>query len=29
MVKITPDGKYYVHSFSRLLTDLFVVDGLR
>ena len=29
MLNITPDGKYYVHSFSRLLTDLFVVDGLK
>jgi Tol biopolymer transport system component len=29
MLSITPDGKCYVHSFSRLLTDLFVVDGLR
>jgi serine/threonine protein kinase len=26
---ITPDGRHYVHSYSRLLTDLFVVDGLR
>ncbi len=26
---ITPDGRYYVHSYTRLLSDLFVVDGLR
>jgi hypothetical protein len=26
---ITPDGRHYVHSYSRLLSDLFVVDGLR
>jgi hypothetical protein len=29
MVQISPNGKYYVHSYSRLLTDLFVVEGLR
>jgi hypothetical protein len=23
------DGKHWVHSYSRLLTDLFVVEGLR
>jgi hypothetical protein len=26
---LSPDGRYYVHSYSRLLTDLYVVDGLR
>jgi len=26
---ISPDAKYYVHSYSRLLSDLFVVDGLK
>jgi hypothetical protein len=26
---ITPDGKSYVYSFSRTLSDLYLVDGLR
>ena len=26
---ISPDARYYVHSYSSLLSDLFVVDGLR
>jgi hypothetical protein len=26
---ISPDAKYYVHSYSRLLSDLFIVDGLK
>jgi hypothetical protein len=29
MFAISPDGRHYVHSYSRLLTDLFVVEGLR
>ena len=29
IVDVTPDAKYYVHSYSRLLTDLFVVKGLK
>jgi hypothetical protein len=29
MFAISPGGKHYVHSYSRLLTDLFVVDGLK
>jgi Tol biopolymer transport system component len=28
MVAITRDAKYYVHSYSRLLSDLLVVNGL-
>jgi Tol biopolymer transport system component len=26
---LTADGRYYVHSYSRLLTDLYVADGIR
>ena len=26
---LTPDGRHYVHSYSRLLTDLYVVEGIR
>ena len=26
---IAPDGRHYVHSYSRLLSSLYVVDGLR
>jgi hypothetical protein len=26
---ITPNGRYYVHSYSRLLVDLYVAQGLR
>jgi dipeptidyl aminopeptidase/acylaminoacyl peptidase len=26
---LTPDGRYYTHSYSRLLTDLYVVEGIR
>jgi hypothetical protein len=26
---ITPDARHYVHSYSRLLSDLFLVQGLR
>jgi len=29
IVDVTPDGRHYVHSYSRLLTDLFIVKGLR
>jgi hypothetical protein len=28
-VVITPDAKSYAYTFSRLLSDLFVVEGLR
>ena len=28
-IAITPDGRSYVRSYSRLLSDLFVVEGLR
>jgi Tol biopolymer transport system component len=28
-VSSTPDAKYFVHSYSQLLVDLFVVEGLR
>jgi hypothetical protein len=28
-VFITPDGRYWVHGYSRLLTDLYVAEGLR
>jgi Tol biopolymer transport system component len=28
-VVVTPDGKYYAYTYSRLLSDLFVVEGLR
>ncbi len=26
---LTPNGRYYVYSYSRTLSDLFVVEGLR
>jgi hypothetical protein len=29
VIGITPDGRHYVHSYSRLLTELFLVEGLR
>ena len=29
LIDVSPNGKYYVHSYSRLLTDLFVVEGLK
>jgi Tol biopolymer transport system component len=29
MFGISPNARYYVHSYSRLLSDLFVVEGLR
>ena len=28
-VVVTPDGKYYAYTYSRLLSDLFVVEGLK
>ena len=28
-VLITPDGKSYVYSFGQMLSDLYLVDGLR
>ena len=28
-VFLTPDGRYWVHSYSRLLIDLYVADGVR
>jgi len=28
-VVVTPDGKYYAYTYSRQLSDLFVVEGLR
>jgi dipeptidyl aminopeptidase/acylaminoacyl peptidase len=28
VIAVSRDGRYYVHSYSRLLTDLFVVTGL-
>jgi eukaryotic-like serine/threonine-protein kinase len=29
ILDVTPDGRHWVHSYSRLLTDLFVVKGLK
>jgi len=29
VLAIAPDGRHYVHAYSRLLTDLYVVRGLR
>lgn len=29
VVAVSRDGRHYVHSYSRLLSDLFLVDGLR
>lgn len=28
-ISITPDGKYYAYSFERVLSDLYLVDGLK
>ena len=28
-VAVTPDGRAYAYSFARLLSDLYVVSGLR
>ncbi len=28
LVHVTPDARHWVHSYARLLSDLFVVDGL-
>ena len=28
-IYITPDGRYWLHGYSRLLTDLYVAEGLR
>jgi hypothetical protein len=27
-IYITPNGRYWVHTYSRLLTDLYTVEGL-
>ncbi len=27
-VYITPNGRFWIHSYSRLLTDLYTVEGL-
>ncbi len=29
LIVVSPDGRYYVHSYSRLLSSLYVVEGLR
>jgi len=29
IIDVTPDARHYVHSYSRLLSDLFVVKGLK
>jgi eukaryotic-like serine/threonine-protein kinase len=29
LLALSPDGRYYVHSYSRLLSSLYVVEGLR
>ena len=29
VLAVAPDAQHYVHSYSRLLTDLFLVHGLR
>jgi hypothetical protein len=29
LLAISPDAKYYVHSYSRMLSELLVVSGLR
>jgi hypothetical protein len=26
---LTPDGRYYAYSYLRVLSDLFLVEGLR
>jgi hypothetical protein len=28
-VYVTPNGRFWIHSYARLLTDLYVVEGLR
>jgi hypothetical protein len=28
-IQITPDGKSYAYTFSRFLTELYVIEGLR
>jgi len=28
-VSITPDGKYYAYSFERVLSNLYLVEGLK
>lgn len=28
-VAVTPDARHYVHSYTRLLSDLYVVNGLK
>jgi len=28
-VSATPDGKYYAYSFERVLSDLYLVEGLK
>jgi hypothetical protein len=29
MFYITPNGRFWLHSYGRLLTDLYVAEGLR
>ena len=29
MIEISPDGRSWVHSYSRMLTDLYLAEGLR
>jgi WD40 repeat protein len=29
IIAVTPDARYWVHSYARLLSDLFVVEGLK
>jgi hypothetical protein len=29
LIGIAPDAKYWVHTYSRLLSDLYVVEGLK
>ncbi len=28
-IRITPDGKYYAYSVGRVLSELYVADGLK
>ena len=28
-VYLTPNGRFWAHSYSRLLTDLYVAEGIR
>jgi hypothetical protein len=28
-IDITPDGRSYLYSYSRVVSDLYIVDGLR